>query len=270
MAKKLSDLIGQFATIPNSFILASTALSTESKWLFVILRYHTNSKTGNAFPSYTTIQGMTGFHRKTIAKALKELEQAGWLTKQRRFGATTIYALQLPSSSICDTTEGAASSSPSDTVISSISATISSSDGVHANQTEEETRLKEPDKKPSAHAELMDFLSTRIGHIPNGGQQGKCVKWLLERYDPVECFGCFNFLAAQAWRSTPVTWVTVQSNIGSWITKRPLSPHEAGIPEKLLPLPNGVRKWHCAKCRFEILQNGNGITNCPDCNGELI
>jgi DNA-binding transcriptional regulator YhcF (GntR family) len=145
MAKKLSDLIGQFATIPNSFISASASLSTEAKWLFVILRYHTNSKTGNAFPSYTKIQEITGFHRKTIAKSLKELEAAGWLTKQRRFGATTIYALQIPSSSISDTT-GPDSSSLNSTISSSTSATISSSDGVNTNQTEEETRSKEPDQ----------------------------------------------------------------------------------------------------------------------------
>src|SRR5713101_3089061 len=116
MSKKLSDLIGQFATIPNSFILASIELSTEAKWLFVVLRYHTNSKTGNAFPSYTKIREITGFQRKTIAKSLKEFECAGWLTKQRRFGATTLYALQIPSSSISDTTEATVSSSPSDTV----------------------------------------------------------------------------------------------------------------------------------------------------------
>jgi DNA-binding transcriptional regulator YhcF (GntR family) len=158
MSKKLSDLIGQFTTIPNSFISQSVALSTEAKWLFVVLRYHTNSKTDKAFPSYTTIQSETGFHRKTIAKALKELESSGWLTKQRRFGATTIYALQIPTSSTSDTTD-APSSSLNSTISSSISATISSSHGVHANQKKE---LDEEEKEPCVV--VFDFYKAHLDH----------------------------------------------------------------------------------------------------------
>jgi DNA-binding transcriptional regulator YhcF (GntR family) len=176
MAKKLSDLIGQFATIPNSFISQSASLSTEAKWLFVILRYHTNSKTGNAFPSYTKISEITGFHRKTISKSLKELEGAGWLTKQRRFGATTIYALQIPSSSISDTTD-ATSSSLNSTISSATSATISSSDGVHANQTEEEPRSKEQDRgKRDFLAELR--LDPLYSHVDFDFQIAHMQRWL--------------------------------------------------------------------------------------------
>lgn len=131
-----------------------------------------------------------------------------------------------------------------------------------------EEELDQEKQKPSAHAELMDFLSMKVGHISNGGQQGKSVKWLLERYDPVECLGCFNFLASQAWRSTPVTWATVQSNIGAWVTGRPVD-YRDPMPEKLLPLPSGVRTWHCTACAFKVMQNGAGITNCPDCRAVL-
>lgn len=73
-------------------------------------------------------------------------------------------------------------------------------------------------KEPPAHAELMDFLASQNGPIPNPGQQGKAVKWLLAHsYTPDECRECFLALAAQEWRKTPTTWVTVEKEIGAGV-----------------------------------------------------
>lgn len=87
------------------------------------------------------------------------------------------------------------------------------------NNSYEEEPLEE-DKEPTAHARLMNFLSLKIGPIPNGAKEGKAIKWLLENgYDPGQCEACFVSLAAEDWRTSAVTWVTVKSNIGAWLTR---------------------------------------------------
>jgi hypothetical protein len=93
---KLVDRIGQFVTVPFSFIHASKELSFHACWLFVVLRFYTNRRTGNAFPSYTTIRKITGMRREKISESLKELEQAGWLKKQSRFGKVNLYTVVIP------------------------------------------------------------------------------------------------------------------------------------------------------------------------------
>lgn len=75
-------------------------------------------------------------------------------------------------------------------------------------------------KETAPHSRLMDHLATKVGHIANGAAQGKAIKWLLERYDPDECVRCFEFLCGEKWRTSTVTWVTVQSQIGGWLVRR--------------------------------------------------
>jgi hypothetical protein len=79
---------------------------------------------------------------------------------------------------------------------------------------------KEEEKEPSAHARLMDFLCRKIGPIPNGAKEGKAIKWLLANgYEPSQCEACFEFLVAQEWRTSSVSWVTVKSEIGAWLAR---------------------------------------------------
>lgn len=86
------------------------------------------------------------------------------------------------------------------------------------NSLEEEP--SEEKKEPTAHARLMNFLSLKIGPIPNGAKEGKAIKWLLESgYEPKQCEACFDFLASEDWRTAAVTWVTVKANIGAWLGK---------------------------------------------------
>lgn len=78
---------------------------------------------------------------------------------------------------------------------------------------------KEQEVNPlSPHARLMDFLQVKYGPIASGGKEGRAVKWLLDHgYDPAQCEQCFEFLAAQEWRTIQVSWVTVQTNIGLFL-----------------------------------------------------
>lgn len=76
------------------------------------------------------------------------------------------------------------------------------------------------EKIPSAHAELVRFLEIKIGVIPNPGKEGKAIKWLLDHgYEVEQCKRCYEFLAAETWRTSAVDWVTVQSQIGAWLQK---------------------------------------------------
>lgn len=93
----ISDQWGDFVTIPKQFTLASKNLSDQARWLFVLLREYTNGESGKAFPSYKTIQDRTGWTPKTISKALKDLENHGWLDREYQFGGVTLYTLVKPS-----------------------------------------------------------------------------------------------------------------------------------------------------------------------------
>lgn len=91
---RLTDEWGTFSAIPNEFIDRAGNLSDQARWLFVLLRRYTNGQTGKAFPSYKVIQDRTGWTPKTIAKAVKELDHAGWIEREKTFNGPTHYILK--------------------------------------------------------------------------------------------------------------------------------------------------------------------------------
>lgn len=118
-------------------------------------------------------------------------------------------------------------------------------------------------KEPSAHAELLKFLELKIGPISNAGKQGKAIKWLLDHsYEVDQCKRCYLDLASETWRTQAVDWATVQSQIGAWLVKHP-GPSKPSAPAAIT-LP----RWNCV-CGFYVLQNGNGIKECPECRKVL-
>lgn len=96
---KFTDQWGAFTAIPNTFITNSERLSDHARWLFVLLRFHTHQETECAWPSYSRLQELTAWSRATISKAIKELEEYGWLERHKRFGKPVIYVLKRRSSS---------------------------------------------------------------------------------------------------------------------------------------------------------------------------
>jgi len=109
---KLYNEWGAFAVIPHEFIDASTAYSDQAFRLFVLLMRYTNGKTGEAFPSYAHLQSLTGWSSKTIAKAIRELESAGWIVRKKQFSGPTHYTLVRPQIFPTERIEAAASSFP--------------------------------------------------------------------------------------------------------------------------------------------------------------
>lgn len=91
---RLTDEWGTFSAIPNEFIDRAGDLSDQARWLFVLLRRYTNGQTGKAFPSYKVIQDRTGWTPKTIAKAVRELDHAGWIEREKTFNGPTHYILK--------------------------------------------------------------------------------------------------------------------------------------------------------------------------------
>ena len=87
---------GAFAGIPYQFIDNASDYSEQARWLFVLLMRHANHETGEAFPSYQLISAKTGWTNKTISKAIKELEDKGWITRKKQFSGPTIYTLVRP------------------------------------------------------------------------------------------------------------------------------------------------------------------------------
>src|ERR1043165_3174469 len=76
------------------------------------------------------------------------------------------------------------------------------------------------EKDPSAFAEFMKFLSSKIGAIPNPAKEGKAIKWLIENgHDFVRCRECYEFLEDQPWRTATITWTTVKAEIGGWLSR---------------------------------------------------
>lgn len=99
---RLSDRIGAFTTVPDSFINDAT-ISHEAFRLFVVLRQFTGAKRDIAFPDYRTLKSRTGIGSfSTIANAVRELESRGWLKRQKRFGASTIYTLVIPTPAVAE------------------------------------------------------------------------------------------------------------------------------------------------------------------------
>ena len=87
---------GAFAGIPYQFIDNASGCSDQARWLFVLLMRHANHETGEAFPSYQLLSAKTGWTNKTISKAVKELEEKGWITRKKQFSGPTVYTLVRP------------------------------------------------------------------------------------------------------------------------------------------------------------------------------
>lgn len=76
-----------------------------------------------------------------------------------------------------------------------------------------------------SHSVLMKFLFDKYGAIPDASAQGKAIKWLLSvPYAVPDCVACFESLCLEPWRSTRISWQTVQKEIGNWKTKQRTKP----------------------------------------------
>lgn len=71
--------------------LLDTDASMPARFVFVALTLHANPKSGLAYPSITHLATETGMGRRTVQRALGELEQRGDITASRRRGVLNAY-----------------------------------------------------------------------------------------------------------------------------------------------------------------------------------
>jgi hypothetical protein len=88
---------GNFVVVPVTLLESSLSSSARLVWISLMSRVNHAESEACVYPGYEAIMarcGITG--RTTIAKALDELEVAGWLKRAKRFSGSTLYTLTLP------------------------------------------------------------------------------------------------------------------------------------------------------------------------------
>ncbi len=96
LASELVDDVQPFTMIQNAFLDDAT-LSAAAFRVFIILKSYTSgrAKTKLAFPSYSTLKARCNISgNTTLAKAIRELETAGWIKREKRFGRSSLYTLR--------------------------------------------------------------------------------------------------------------------------------------------------------------------------------
>lgn len=86
------ELMGTFTPVSDNFIKEAKKMSFHARWLYVTLMFYRNTKSKIAFPSYTRITELTGMRRDKISKSIKELVEAGWIVKKRRYSNSSCYS----------------------------------------------------------------------------------------------------------------------------------------------------------------------------------
>lgn len=95
----------------RELLLNDTTLKPHAKYLAIYLSTHMNESRNFAWPSYTRIQHQTGLSKSTIAKYLKQLEKAQWITIKRQridvqiaggLQASNRYTIKIPKKVSCE------------------------------------------------------------------------------------------------------------------------------------------------------------------------
>lgn len=87
--------MGAFVAIPITFI-NDTRITNAGRCLYMLLSSYTSAKADEAiaFPSYETIMARLGWGSKdTVAAALLNLMQHGWVERKRRYSSSSLYTI---------------------------------------------------------------------------------------------------------------------------------------------------------------------------------
>jgi len=70
------------------------SLGASAFMIYCAIKSHVHFSKGNAFPSFTRLQELTGLSRTTISKSMKALEEAEFLLSEKKPGASNVYRLR--------------------------------------------------------------------------------------------------------------------------------------------------------------------------------
>ena len=88
---------GNFVIVPVTLLESSLSSSARLVWISLMSRVNHSENDACVYPGYEAIMSRCGITGKaTIAKALDELENAGWLKRTKRFSSSTVYTLTNP------------------------------------------------------------------------------------------------------------------------------------------------------------------------------
>ena len=88
---------GNFVVVPVTLLESSLSSSARLVWISLMSRVNHSESEACVYPGYEAIMARCGITGKaTIAKALEELETAGWLKRTKRFSSSTVYTLTNP------------------------------------------------------------------------------------------------------------------------------------------------------------------------------
>ena len=77
-------------------------MSAAATLVMVSLSKHMNDETRQSYISYETLRKETHKSNSTIAKALRELREMGFVGRKRRFNSSNVYSLVIPSELVQD------------------------------------------------------------------------------------------------------------------------------------------------------------------------
>jgi len=92
--------MGAFVAIPITFI-NDTRITNAGRCLYMLLSSYTSAKADDAiaFPSYETIMKRLGWgSTQTVAVALLNLMEHGWIERKRRYGNSSVYTINYAAS----------------------------------------------------------------------------------------------------------------------------------------------------------------------------
>lgn len=88
---------GNFVIVPVTLLESSLSSSARLVWISLMSRVNHAESEACVYPGYEAIMSRCGITGKaTIARALDELENAGWLKRTKRFSSSTVYTLTNP------------------------------------------------------------------------------------------------------------------------------------------------------------------------------
>lgn len=218
---KLYDEWGSFTAIPNDVIKMCPALGADGMTIFVYLRYRTNSESGVAFPSMDTIQEDTGVTRKRIVKAIRQMEDLKLMTRQKRFGQSTIYTLKRPPVEPTISISADVALMGKGTAISAASAP-SVVQGVHTIKTDlNKTDLNKTDPGADKAPRPRDLIFEAIAQVTHTDPQtagpsiGKIKSILLKASPPYTPEEVYEFGRQwPKWKERPPTLWQLKEQIG--------------------------------------------------------
>ncbi len=93
---RLTDEWGFFTPVPDLVIEQMSVIGSDAVTLFMYLRYKTHREKKAAWPGYNRINDDVGWGRTRISNAIKDLEGAQLIEREKRYGRTTVYRLTRP------------------------------------------------------------------------------------------------------------------------------------------------------------------------------